>query len=383
MESDVFRTGLTSCALIAFVCVVPVIGTGQKFYDDDPLSREPETRDASKVQDRDIALTYDLAENLFGQPGDIRDVRARSVNTIDEVADSSWFTNRILARPLSLDEAVRGPVTGPGPAPGPLTVTRAKPSGVSPGFVLRDSAGVTWFAQFDAASHAEAATGAAMVANKIFHALGYWQVENHIAELRPDMLTIAKSAVTETPSGQIRQLDRDDLIETAQARGSSTGRSVSDVGEPRHCQHARPVSLLRNARRRSQRPRSARASPGTARVEGVWRLDEPRRHEGQEHARRARGRERSPGAAALSAGCRVDVRRRRPRAARMGRGPRVSRRGRPDVETSLECRLVSPSVAVDSVYRVPIDRTLRGRRLRSGSVETTRADCRDAQRPNG
>ena len=211
MESDVFRTGLTSCALIAFVCVVPVIGTGQKFYDDDPLSREPETRDASKVQDRDIVLTYDLAENLFGQPGDIRDVRARSVNTIDEVADSSWFTNRILARSLSLDEAVRGPVTGPGPAPGPLTVTRAKPSGVSPGFVLRDSAGVTWFAQFDAASHAEAATGAAMVANKIFHALGYWQVENHIAELHPDMLMIAKSAVTETPSGQIRQLDRDDL----------------------------------------------------------------------------------------------------------------------------------------------------------------------------
>ncbi len=182
-----------------------------KFYDDDPLAREPETRDASKVQDRDIVLSYDLAENLFGHPGDSRKVRARNVNTIDEVPDSSWFTNRILARPLSIEEAVQGPVTGPGPAPGPMTVTRAKPSGVSAGFVLRDSAGVTWFAQFDAAGYDEAATGAAMVANKIFHALGYWQVENQLAELRIDMLTIGSSAVTETPSGKIRQLDRDDL----------------------------------------------------------------------------------------------------------------------------------------------------------------------------
>ena len=50
-----------------------------------------------------------------------------------------------------------------------------------------------------------------MVANKIFHALGYWQAENQIAELRPDQLTIGESAVTETPSGKTRRLDLDDL----------------------------------------------------------------------------------------------------------------------------------------------------------------------------
>jgi hypothetical protein len=127
------------------------------------------------------------------------------------VPDSSWFTNRILARPLSIEEAVRGPVTGPGPAPGPMTVTRAKPSGVAAGFVLRDSAGVTWFAQFDAAGYPEAASGAAMVANKLFHAIGYWQTENQLAELRFDQLLIGERAVTETPSGKIRRLDRDDL----------------------------------------------------------------------------------------------------------------------------------------------------------------------------
>ena len=186
--------------------LVGLAGQERKFYDDDPLAREPETADASKVQDRDIVLSYDLVENLFGRPGDSRTIRALNVNTIDEVPDSSWFTNRILARPLSIDEAVRGPVTGAGPAPGPLTVTRAKPSGVAAGFVVRDSAGVTWFVQFDAAEYDEAATGAAMVANKIFQALGYWQVENQLAELRFDALSIDEKAVTETPSGKIRQL---------------------------------------------------------------------------------------------------------------------------------------------------------------------------------
>jgi hypothetical protein len=205
------RTTIAGGATVALISMASLIAAGQKFYDDDPLTREPETQDAAKVEDRDIVLSYDLAENLFGTPGEVRNVRAFDTNTVDEVPDSSWFTNRILARDLTVDEVAQGPITGAGPAPGPMTVTRAKPSGVSPGMVLRDSAGETWFAQFDAAGFPEAATGAAMVANKLFHAIGYWQVENQLAELRLDTLRIADTARTETPSGQIRQLDHDDI----------------------------------------------------------------------------------------------------------------------------------------------------------------------------
>jgi len=187
-------------------------GQQPKFYTDDPLRREPEAADASKLVERDIVLSFDLAENLFATPGEVRKIKALNLNTIDEVPDSSWFTNRIGARPVSIQEAVRGPVTGPGPAPGPLMVTRAKPSGVSAGFALRDSAGETWFAQFDGSGYDEAASAAAMVANKLFYALGYWQTENQIAELDPDKLSIGDRAVTETPSGKIRPLDRDDLM---------------------------------------------------------------------------------------------------------------------------------------------------------------------------
>ena len=43
------------------------------------------------------------------------------------------------------------------------------------------------------------------------HLLGYWQAEYHLAELRPETLSIGPKATTETPSGKIRALDRADL----------------------------------------------------------------------------------------------------------------------------------------------------------------------------
>ncbi len=79
--------------------------TQPRFFSDDPLSREPETQDASDAKYRDIELAPDLLLNLFTRPGDIgANVRAVNVNTVDEVPDSGWFTNRIYARPVSVEE---------------------------------------------------------------------------------------------------------------------------------------------------------------------------------------------------------------------------------------------------------------------------------------
>ncbi|MCH7748982.1 MAG: hypothetical protein IH939_12905 [Acidobacteria bacterium] len=228
----VLVAGVLTLVVIAVPAALAQIGP--KFYDDDPLPREPETQDASNVQERDNILAYDLIQNLFATPGDTRRIRAQNVNTIDEVPDSNWFTNRILARPLSLEEALRGPVTHPGPAPGPMTVTRAKPAGVAPGFVARDSADVIWHIQFDAPGFDDAASGASMVANRIFHALGYFQMEYHLTEIRFETLEIDPGADTETPSGAIRQLDLDDLAKVfkraaRQANGAYRALASRDV----------------------------------------------------------------------------------------------------------------------------------------------------------
>jgi hypothetical protein len=68
------------------------------------MSRVRDTRDASGVRPRSVNLVYDEARKLFGNPGDpTMDRRAMNVNTIDEVPDSSWFTNRLVggARPCT------------------------------------------------------------------------------------------------------------------------------------------------------------------------------------------------------------------------------------------------------------------------------------------
>jgi hypothetical protein len=209
------RLAVCAAAVIAGTLLLPTVsprGATMKFYPDDPIQKEPETQDASKAEEWDIDLFWDLAENLFGKPGDkIPDVRARNVNTSDEVPDSNWFTNRIGARPLSVEDAVRGPQTGSGPAPGTWSVVGAKEAGFAPGFTMRDSKGDMWFVSFDAKGIPEAATGAILVANKIFWALGYWQVENHLIRINPSELTINEEAMITPPSGKRRRMKHSDI----------------------------------------------------------------------------------------------------------------------------------------------------------------------------
>jgi hypothetical protein len=206
-------------------------GASVRFRPDDPLTREPETQDASNVQAWDINLFWDLTLNLFGKPGDPAvDVKARNVNTLDEVPDSNWFTNRIGARPVSIDEAARGPLVDGEPAAGRWSITRAKEAGVAPGFTMSDAKGVVWFVSFDADGFPDAATGAILVANKIFWTLGYWQVENHLIRVRRDELDIGPTAVVVPPSGKRRPMkpgDVDDVLRRAHRSPDGTYRAVA------------------------------------------------------------------------------------------------------------------------------------------------------------
>ena len=211
-------------------------GASVKFYPDDPLQREPETQDASAVQQWEIDLVWDLTENLFGRPGDSTpDVKARNVNTVDEVPDSNWFTNRIGVRPVSVEEAARGPLTESGPAPGTWSVISAKEAGFSPGFTINDPAGQMWFVSFDAKGFPEAATGAILVANKIFWTLGYWQVENHLVRVKPDQLVVAESATVKPPSGKRRQMkfgDLEDVLRRSHRSADGSYRAVAARAVP-------------------------------------------------------------------------------------------------------------------------------------------------------
>jgi hypothetical protein len=230
--------GILMRGLLLGVCFTGLLSGSAppRFYADDPIAEEPETQDASNAKPWDIDLLWDLSLNLFAQPGDpTPNVKAKNVNTIDEVPDSGWFTNRILTRILSDEELRRGPQTGSGPADGPWTVIKAKQAGFAPGFTMKDSRGDTWFVSLDAKDHPEAATGAIMAANKIFWALGYFQVENYLIGIRPEALRISGDATIKMPNGNprpFRRSDLDDVFRRAQVGSDGVYRAVAGKALP-------------------------------------------------------------------------------------------------------------------------------------------------------
>lgn len=206
------RHSATLAFLLAIGTVALTVADGQRFYGDDPLQREPESQDASRALPGDVGLLYDLSYNLFvtsaKKPSD---TRAGNVNTIDEVPDSSWFTNRIMPRHGADADFVRGPNVGAPPNPERWTITREKSGGFAPGFTATDANGQTWFVSFDPPGSPEGATGAMVVAAKFFWALGYNQVETFITSVDPARLTIDPKATMKRPNGKRTPWTRDDL----------------------------------------------------------------------------------------------------------------------------------------------------------------------------
>jgi hypothetical protein len=183
-----------------------------RFFPDDPIARQPETQDASKAQPYFIQQMYEQVYNLFVQPGyKPSGMRAQNLNTIDEVPDSHWFTNRIGTHAISAQELTRGPNVGVPPDPSRWTLSREKTSGSHPGFTAVDAKGETWFLEFDPPYFPEGATGAVAVATKLFWALGYNQVESYLTTFDPKNIQIDPKATIKRPSGARTPFTKDDI----------------------------------------------------------------------------------------------------------------------------------------------------------------------------
>jgi hypothetical protein len=196
------------CALIS----VPVLTQAPRFYSDDPIAKEPASQDASGVEPWDIGLIYELAINLFVTSNyKPSNTRAQNINTIDEVPDSSWFTNRVGSIPVSAAEIARGPELGPPPANEKWVIIREKSGGANPGFTAKDAKGETWFLGFDLPENPEAATSSVVVATKLAWAMGYNQVETFLTTFDPKRAEIDPKATVRRPSGARTPFTRADM----------------------------------------------------------------------------------------------------------------------------------------------------------------------------
>jgi hypothetical protein len=215
------NTRVRGRALWGGVLLLPLLGPGlaaQKFRSDDPLPKEPPPLNAEKVMGRKLSDYYDFANNTFRKPGEHppkgKTIPARGVNTLGEVPNSAWYTNRHFHRPMSIEELVRGPGNQNAPdTSARLTVVKAKTEGVSPGFDIVDSKGRRYNVKFDPLTNPEMATAADVISSKFFYALGYNVPENYIFTFSRDQIEVAPNVSLTDARGKRHPMTERDVTE--------------------------------------------------------------------------------------------------------------------------------------------------------------------------
>ena len=183
---------------------------GRRFYPDDPIWLDPDTLDIAPVTPFDLYKDYDFIQNSFGDPGDSNGA-ALNTNTLGEVPDSSWFTNRIGRQGMTVAEVVRGPDTVDGPAPGVWTVTGRPEAGLTPKFTIQDARGDTYLIKLDHPTYPELNSSTEIISTKIFHALGYHVPEDYLVNIDVSQLEIEPGATFVFDSGKWLPIRRSDL----------------------------------------------------------------------------------------------------------------------------------------------------------------------------
>jgi hypothetical protein len=97
---------------------------------------------------------------------------ARNVNALDEVPDSSWFTNRLGRYELPRSVFEHG-ACSPEEPPRPWRVVEAKLDGTSPGLQVIDANGQRHLFKVDYRDQEERGTASDAIATRMFYAIGY------------------------------------------------------------------------------------------------------------------------------------------------------------------------------------------------------------------
>jgi hypothetical protein len=137
---------------------------------------------------------------------------ARDVNSLGNVPNSTWFTNRISGRGVTPEQIAAGPGQGGEPdRTGPWLVDGIKVGGAAIGFTIVDRHGDHFLIKFDERDHPETESSADVVVQRLVWAFGYNVPENDVVEFDCGALRLAGDAVYRDRAGNERPMTQDDL----------------------------------------------------------------------------------------------------------------------------------------------------------------------------
>jgi len=215
-------TGTWSTGTVAIVMILAATflwtdpASAQKFFPDDPIWEEPPLRDTVDPQRRTLSSLLEYFTNQFTSPGERQPetgvIVAGNANTLGEVPDSNWFTNRHGRHRMSEDELMAGPGNLKPPATdAPWQVLTVKPFGDRPGILIADATNTLYLLRFDPRGYPELATGAELVSSKLYYAAGFNVTENYVVYFHRDIFEIAPGAESITSQGDLRDLIPEDI----------------------------------------------------------------------------------------------------------------------------------------------------------------------------
>jgi len=234
---------IVAFAFVLASSALPASPGGKRFYADDPIKKEPTPMTVSQIKQRALSDYYDLLENTFHRRGE-RNTRsefvgAKSANTLGEVPDSAWYTNRIAIRSMTTEELVRGPGDKDPPSlDAPWTIVAPKSEGVTPGFLIKDAKGRYYQLKFDPLTNPEMATAAEVISSKFLYAFGYNVHQSYIVHFQPEQLQVGRGTMLRDQYGKkraMRERDVTDLLLRTPRTKDGRYRAVASLyfdGEP-------------------------------------------------------------------------------------------------------------------------------------------------------
>jgi hypothetical protein len=173
------------------------------------VPRPPASRDFLVNLYHYDAILYRRIERALELP---RPRRALGTNALDEVPDSTWFTNRIGVRDLSIDELTRGPLTLDSPElHKPWKVKSTKAATGELGFLVEDARGEKFLIKFDPPGYPEQESATHVIVAKILWACGFNVSEDFVVHAHKGDLVAAHDARTSDELGNKHPLDQAEI----------------------------------------------------------------------------------------------------------------------------------------------------------------------------